>query len=465
MRKILCAAVLAALMLSHSTQAEPEAQVRIERIELESASKSASLSVQGKTGQTNIVLYADEMASNSWKVLTNVVPTQSPFMVTDFGASASAERYYRIRIDATGQPQAITNMVWIEAGTFTMGSPNTEVGHSFFEEPQTQVTISRGFWMGKYEVTQREYQLLMANNPSYFNEDLDRPVENVTWDEATNYCANLTALERTEGRLPAGYVYRLPTEAEWEYACRAGTTTEFSYGDDLNYVSLADYAWYFDEGYTLRIPSGHYFESFGRYFTTHPVGQKLPNPWGLYDIHGNVWELCLDWFEKKYPGGSVTDPLGPSSGSYRVSRGGCYWGFGENCRSAYRGDQPAGGRSILVGFRVVLAAVVAQEFRAEFEHRKTGGVADGSRIRELDGFGEPFTAAVETNTVLAIAPAVEVAWPATSGQQYQVQWATEFDTNLWYNLGVPIPGTNGFMRLYESTSETPHRFYRVLTFK
>jgi formylglycine-generating enzyme required for sulfatase activity len=143
------------------------------------------------------------------------------------------------------------------------------------------------------------------------------------------------------GRIATNSVYRLPTEAEWEYACRAWTSTRFSYGDDPGYTNLTDYAWYWDN-------SGG---------TTHPVGQKLPNPWGLYDMHGNVFEWCQDWFDT-YPGGIALDPQGPATGSARVIRGGdwLFWGdVAGNCRSAYRcGDGPDAG-SVIIGFRVVLA--------------------------------------------------------------------------------------------------------------
>lgn len=183
---------------------------------------------------------------------------------------------------------------------------------------------------------------MMGNNPSYFSpnngyaEDLSRPVEQVTWQDATNYCGRLTVLERTAGRLPAGYVYRLPTEAEWEYACRAGTTTRFSFGDDFSYSLLGNFAWYGSN-------SGD---------QTHPVGQKLPNPWGLYDVYGNVYEWCLDWYGP-YPGGSVTDPRGVGSGSYRVRRGGAWHSPAAFCRSALRDwpDHKYYGH----GFRPVLA--------------------------------------------------------------------------------------------------------------
>jgi formylglycine-generating enzyme required for sulfatase activity len=244
-------------------------------------------------------------------------------------------RYFRV-----SSAPIWTNSVWIAPGMFTMGSPSSEVDRYSDEGPQTQVTISQGFVMGKYEVTQAEYQAVMGSNPSYFTGDVKRPVDQVTWDDATNYCGQLTARERSAGRLPTGYAYRLPTEAEWEYACRAGTTTRFSYGDDSGYVQLGNYAWY--------------YSNCGG--TTHPVGQKQPNAWGLYDMYGNVWEWCLDWYSGSLPGGSVTDPRGPNTGSRRVFRGGGWCGLGWLCRSAIRNDfyWPGDGDYDL-GFRPVLA--------------------------------------------------------------------------------------------------------------
>jgi len=200
--------------------------------------------------------------------------------------------------------------------------------------------------MGKYEVTQGEYLAVMGSNPSYFStnngfaEDLSRSVERVSWFDATNYCAVLTQQERLAGRIGTNCVYRLPTEAEWEYACRAETSDRrFSYGDDPGYTNLTNYAWYDDN-------SGS---------TTHPVGQKLPNPWGLYDMHGNVSEWCQDWWWNNLPGGIVLDPQGPATGSYRVIRGGSWYNYARNCRSALRviGFQDYG--HTLIGFRAVLA--------------------------------------------------------------------------------------------------------------
>jgi|GEM_PF-477428 len=231
-------------------------------------------------------------------------------------------------------------MVRIEPGTFTIGSPITEQDRYVWEGPTTQVTLSKGFWMGAYEVTQAEYQAVTGMNPSaHVGGNL--PVDSVSWVQAVDYCARLTAAERAAGRCPTSHVYRLPTEAEWEYACRAGTTDRFSHGQDPGYALLPQHAWFLSNSSS----------------TSHAVGGRLPNPWGLYDMHGNVWEWCLDWHSTSYPGGSVTDPQGPATGSTRRIRGGDHTSTGAWCRSATRNDAFPEFALSTVGFRVVLAPV------------------------------------------------------------------------------------------------------------
>ena len=236
-----------------------------------------------------------------------------------------------------------------------MGSPENERGRVVSEGPQTQVTLSHSYWMGKFEVTQGEYGALMGNNPSIFKppdflKNLDHPVENLGWDSAMAYCRKLTEQERAAGYLPDGWDYRLPTEAEWEYACRAGTTTRYSFGDALGcddeceYCGLLNqYIWWCGNNQ----PEG-----------TKPVGQKLPNPWGLYDMNGNVGEWCFDWWTNNHSGGRITDPQGPPTGSHRVRRAGSWQHYARYCRSAVRFNRWPSGASFDVGFRVVLASVL-----------------------------------------------------------------------------------------------------------
>ncbi|MCX5671055.1 MAG: SUMF1/EgtB/PvdO family nonheme iron enzyme [Planctomycetota bacterium] len=201
-------------------------------------------------------------------------------------------------------------MVLIPAGKFMMGSPDSAQGPIDFEVPQHEVILSKPFYMGVTEVTQAQYQAVMGKNPSEFK-GATNPVETVSWNDATEFCKKLSE--------KAGQAVRLPTEAEWEYPCRAGTQTAFSFGDDLS--ALGDYAWW--DGNSDK--------------TTHPVGQKKPNSWGLYDMHGNVWEWCADWYGE-YPKGPVTDPSGPATGyGGRVLRGGAwYYGGSDYFRCAFR---------------------------------------------------------------------------------------------------------------------------------
>ena len=241
-------------------------------------------------------------------------------------------------------------LVDIPAGTFTMGSPDSELARWTDEGPQTPVTISHAFKMGKYEVTQAEYLSVMGANPSYFPGDLSRPVEQVSWLDASNYCCRLTACEARAGRLPAGYAYRLPTEAEWEYACRAGTTTPFHYGNELR-SGMANFYGYYE--YLAGDPY-HYNAGGILLGRTTSVGSYAPNAWGLYDMHGNVWEWCQDWYGP-YSGVSVSDPQGPPTGLDRVIRGGSWSNGAYNCRSAQRVSYDPTYRYNDIGFRVVLA--------------------------------------------------------------------------------------------------------------
>jgi formylglycine-generating enzyme required for sulfatase activity len=301
----------------------------------------AGVSITGTVGTVYAIQASTNVAdTNSWTTVSFVQFSTGDYLWTDTSTPATGRRFYRALATAP------TSLVFIPPGTFRMGSPTNEVdrepGGSGPEGPQTAVTLTKGFYMGKYLVTQGEYLALMGTNPSTFPDTI-RPVEQVSWNDATNYCAKRTQQETTASLIPAGSRYRLPTEAEWEYACRAWTSTRFYYGDDPGYTNLTSYAWYLDNSSGM----------------THPVGQKLPNSWGLYDMAGNVAEWCQDWYSE-YPGGSVTDPNGPASPvpgfpPDRVVRGGT-WGLGAaHCRSAWRVSKNPAESCDCLGFRVVLA--------------------------------------------------------------------------------------------------------------
>jgi len=290
------------------------------------------LTVTGEVGAVYSIEYTTDLSkTNLWRCLEFIQLPSATYLWIDPTPAAGASRYYR------AVRQERPEMVFVPPGTYRMGSPTNEVGRSEDEGPQTVATLTRGFFMAKYKVTQQDYQWVIGTYPSVFTGDLSRPVETVSWENATNYCAQLTKRERAARVIPSNSVYRLPTEAEWEYACRAWTSTRYSYGEDPAYAKLADYAWYEDN-------SSH---------TTHAVGLKLPNPWGLFDMHGGLWEWCQDWYGR-YPGGSVVDPKGPATGKYRVYRGGSWGCEPPQCRSATRGYNPEG-ETGYVGFRVVLA--------------------------------------------------------------------------------------------------------------
>ena len=242
----------------------------------------------------------------------------------------------------------IPGLAIIQAGTFQMGS-DAAGGAPYFgssdEKPVHPVTISYPFWMGATEVTQAQYQTLMGTNPSFFF-GAALPVETVSWFDAQAYCAALTAQQAALGNVPAGYQYRLPTEAEWEYACRAGTTTEFNVGSALfcNQGRFS-YSYHSTPPAICNNPSG-----------TAPVGSYPANPWGLFDMHGNVSEWCLDSFAP-YPAGAVTDPF-VTGGPGRVIRGGSWFFDSSYCRSAYRLNGNPPGSNFISAFRVVLAPVL-----------------------------------------------------------------------------------------------------------
>ena len=244
--------------------------------------------------------------------------------------------------------------VWVPAGEFRMGSVSPEA--SFEEKPVTRVRINRGFWLGKYEVTQGQWQAMMGSNPSVFDEcGPNCPVESVSWDDAQGFIRRLNEME-------GGNRYRLPTEAEWEYAARAGSRRDTPAGDlrilGRNNAPLLDgIAWYggnsgvsYAGGYDCSGWDGKQYAS--SRCGPNPVGQKAPNVWGLHDLLGNVWEWVVDWYGD-YPGGSVTDPQGPVSGSARVYRGCGWYDIAEYCRAPARSRSLPGNRYNNLGFRLL----------------------------------------------------------------------------------------------------------------
>jgi len=221
----------------------------------------------------------------------------------------------------------------IPVGRCLMGGPDTDKDAGSIEKPQHLIRITKPFYLGVYPVTQSQYEAVMGSNPSNFKGDGNRPVENVSWEDAIVFCRKLTDALRSEGRALS---FRLPTEAEWEYACRAGTNTRYGFGDDA--AGLAQYGWFSDN-------SGS---------TTHPVGQKKANAWGLCDMCGNVWEWCQDWYDAGYYADCPTeDPSGRSGGSCRVYRGGSWGSDAFSCRASCRRWGVPGYRLYNLGFRLL----------------------------------------------------------------------------------------------------------------
>jgi sulfatase modifying factor 1 len=259
----------------------------------------------------------------------------------------------QIRVDS----RLKTKLVWIPAGSFTMGSRAEEADRREDEKP-VGVRITAGFWLGQCEVTQSEWTHVMQTTPwrgrISVKEGDNYAATYLSWNDARTFCKQLTAAERSAGQLPAGWQFTLPTEAQWEYACRAGTTTRFSCGPDD--AGLMDHGW-FDKNTTdaggqevSRLARRRARGTGQRY--AHQVGLKAPNAWGLYDMHGNVYEWCRDTYLKDLPGGD--DPEVAAAGALRVIRGGS-WVLGSKlCRSANRDWNEPDERQSSLGFRVAL---------------------------------------------------------------------------------------------------------------
>jgi formylglycine-generating enzyme required for sulfatase activity len=247
--------------------------------------------------------------------------------------------------------------VFIEPGTFMMGSPIGEPGRADDEE-QHQVTLTQGFYLAVTEVTQGQWRRIMGGNPSYFADcGDDCPVETVSWDDCQEFIRRLNKSEKTDK-------YRLPTESEWEYACRAGSKTELYTGPmevlgGNNAPALGKIAWYGGNScaeYEGAVDCSGWPEKQEPCSRCgpHPVAGKMPNAWGLFDMLGNVWEWCQDWYEEKYPAGPVTNPSGPSTGDDRVCRGGSWDGYAAGCRAATRYSEEADYKDRLMGLRLAM---------------------------------------------------------------------------------------------------------------
>jgi len=301
------------------------------------------ITITGTPGSTNVIEYVNLLKdTNNWLMLTTIVLKSEQEIYYDTTAPANEKRFYRVyaleQLGPTNKfDELLKTMIRLEPGVFLMGSPESDPERGDAEFPQTQITFTNRFWISKYEVTQSEYLSIMGNNPSYFTGSESLPVENVSWHEASSFCEKLTQKESQAGRLPAEYIFRLPSEAEWEYAARAGSSNRFSYGDDIGYLKSSEYAW-------TSQNSGN---------KTHSVGEKLPNSLGIYDMYGNVFEWCTDWFAL-YPGGALIDYRGPQSGADKVYRGGSWGNSPMESRSAARGGIDPSTKLNSFGFRYVI---------------------------------------------------------------------------------------------------------------
>ncbi|MBC8009097.1 MAG: SUMF1/EgtB/PvdO family nonheme iron enzyme [Burkholderiales bacterium] len=334
----------------------PAWPVSEQRVEIDAGRENA-FAVEFATGGLTLrsepagaaVLAGEDVLGYTPMTVTDLVPGEYSYLVKlkGFGANrvtaqVVAKETARAEVVLTrdvplepGKPYLVPELglelLPISAGTFTMGSPSSDPEHNS-DETQHAVTLRDAFWLGKFEVTRAEWRAVMEGAPA--DPKTDRlPVTQVSWEEVMEFCRKLTARERAAERLPAGLEYTLPTEAQWEYACRAGTTGPYGAAG-----SLDELGWY-------RVNSG------GK---PHEVGRKKPNAWGLHDMHGNVWEWCADWFAY-YPEGKVTDPAGPPVGVGRVNRGGGWGSEASSCRAACRLNYAPSDRTTNLGFRLALS--------------------------------------------------------------------------------------------------------------
>ncbi|MBN2328278.1 MAG: formylglycine-generating enzyme family protein [Candidatus Omnitrophica bacterium] len=314
------------------------------KIEGDSIQQQIVLSDSG--GDYNIDVYgylydfyqisAEASGYNTYQTLSNYDPREPQIQVNDIRMTRipgptptpmpRPDRNLTIDLGVLPEGAKPLEMIWIPPGMFQMGSPENEIGRSN-DETRHSVSITRGFYLGKYEITQAQWQAVMNASPSN-SKGINKPVETISWIDANAFVDKLNKMNQG--------TFRLPTEAEWEYACRAGTATRFYWGEDSSYTEIGNYAWYdLNAGLSLQ-----------------EVGVKLPNAWGLYDMIGNVFEWCSDYYGE-YPTGLQIDPSGPSKGAARVRRGGSWLTLKESCRSAARGSLTAYMKSQYIGVRIL----------------------------------------------------------------------------------------------------------------
>ena len=320
------------------------------------ARRTPTINITGAIGSMQQVQCSINLSdTNGWSVLSHVRLDASPKAFFDTAATGPQRIYRTLQV-----PVSDTNLVWIPPGTFLMGSPETEEGRSTNEGPQTVITFAQGFFMGRFEVTYRDWLQFLTdpNGESHLPDYLKLPMHNMSWGEATNYCRLRTLSELAAGKIPAGWAYRLPSEAEWEYSCRAGSATVFSHGNQLRSDDIRQDA-NFDA--TVPYPAGTTVVNPKEPYPIVPVGSYRANAFGLSDMHGNIHEWCWDGpglglsTALPYSGGSVTNPIVNTSGNLRYVRGGGFHFTGGSSRSASRLVRVLGAH-IEVGFRVVLAA-------------------------------------------------------------------------------------------------------------
>lgn len=329
-----------------------------------------SLSLQAPSGAIVQIEGTDDLATGTWSPLTTLTGSDSPVLWDDPSEASHTQYFYRAVVTGTdggsgvaepedhsyqlGQdfvlPEIQLEMVAIAPGTFTMGSPVDEQDRRTNEGPATQVTLSAPYWIGKYELTRDQWKEIMGYLPINNNGDGQIPVSNIALSDASSFCSRLNTIY--SDLLPADYRFDLPTEAQWEYACQAGTTTRFSFGDDPEYASLPMHGNFCDRDCNRPWRAANFDDGHG---TFAPVGTYLPNPWGLFDMHGNLGEWCADDFFATYDSGaSVTDPFGEPSTVYR---GGDFQDIPAGSRSAGRKLISAGLRAAVIGFRVALTPI------------------------------------------------------------------------------------------------------------